>query len=270
MTRHLFSKPHKRIIKASMTHYRFTLQAPLESLPLLEETPSALLQTPAGELEAIVHQDNLQDFLVQLEVIKALFPISWSQEELAQRDWLKEHDKALPPIEIAGIRIVKSEEEEGLAIEASIAFGSGHHETTSGCLIAMRAAHNERSFARTLDMGCGSGILALAARLMGSESVVAVDNDPDALHITRKNARTNCLDIDIREDVVGQFDLIIANIQANVLIEMAEFLQSHLQPGGQLILSGILQTQKEAVSQAYRLKPIQALPMAEWVTLRLA
>jgi ribosomal protein L11 methyltransferase len=189
---------------------------------------------------------------------------------LPKRDWIRQSRKALPPI-VAGRFYLRGSHVRGrtprgklaLQIDAGAAFGTGRHETTRGCLLAMdRLARRRSSFHRVLDMGCGSGILALAAARLWPARVLCADNDADAVRVARENALINGLEervtvvrsrgygaAAIRE--AGPFDLILANILARPLQGMAPSLARHLVPGGRAILSGLLVAQEPQVLEAH-------------------
>ncbi len=122
------------------------------------------------------------------------------------------------------------------------AFGSGEHETTLTCLEELEGMGNLMG-KRVLDLGCGTGILAIAAALKGAHPVVAVDIDPRAVEVTRKNARLNNLELEIGlgsiEKAPGPFHLIMANIQGDILMDLAPVMVTRLSPGGTLLLSGV-------------------------------
>ncbi len=139
-----------------------------------------------------------------------------------------------------------------LFMDPGLAFGTGSHATTALCLNAL--ADLELEGQSVLDLGCGSGILALAAALRGATPVVAVDNDPQALTATADNARRNGQAVTVApslDDAPGPFDLIVANILSGTLIDYAGELAARAMPGTRLMLSGILEAQADAVTEAY-------------------
>jgi ribosomal protein L11 methyltransferase len=166
-----------------------------------------------------------------------------------------------------------------LTVDAGLAFGSGEHGSTRGCLRALeRVAH--RRPARVIDMGCGSGILAMAASGLLHRRVLAVDNDPWSVRVTRQNAALNGL----RRLVVARlghgwqglgaekFDLVLANILARPLCLMARDLAAHLAPGGTVILAGLLVGQVPMVLAAHQrqgLRLERVLREGEWATMVL-
>ena len=167
-----------------------------------------------------------------------------------------------------------------LLIEAGLAFGSGEHATTSACLAALDALLRRRRFARVLDMGCGSAILAIAAARADHRCrALAVDNDPLAVAVAADNVRRNHVASRVRTLVsdgyadprigrTGPFDLIFANILADPLIAMANDLTRHLAPGGIAVLSGLLDRQAPAVREAHRrqgLREIMRVDRAPWL-----
>lgn len=208
--------------------------------------------------------------------------------ELPEIDWLAENRKSFAPLEIAGFYIYGSLIEEPiwgqdipLKIDASTAFGTGNHGTTHGCLAALQQLQS-RGFApkNPLDIGCGTGILALAIAKLFKQSVTATDMDQDAVDKTVYNARENNVQdlvnsfkaegLDHPKFLNQAFDLIVANILAGPLMDIANDVKNVLAPGGYLILSGILDTQAQAVKECYidtHLELVSELPIDEWVTI---
>jgi ribosomal protein L11 methyltransferase len=140
-------------------------------------------------------------------------------------------------------------------LDPGLAFGTGTHPTTALCLRWLDGA--DLKGLRVLDFGCGSGILAIAAARLGAASVVAVDHDPQALEATRENAAKNAVAERIRvlasqAPLTAPFDLVLANILALTLVELAPVICPLAAPQGHLLLSGILSAQAEEVAAAYR------------------
>ncbi len=142
-----------------------------------------------------------------------------------------------------------------LQLDPGLAFGSGSHPTTALCLewLSEKTTGGEK----VLDFGCGSGVLALAAARLGADTVVAVDNDPQALTATVDNASVNAVAERIEPlaaeawSAAGDCDLVVANILANTLVELAPALTAAVKPGGHLALSGVLGEQGDEVAAAY-------------------
>lgn len=144
-----------------------------------------------------------------------------------------------------------------IIIRPGQAFGTGHHASTYGVLSMVEQLFATGRFARALDVGTGSGILAIAARKLGAAHVTAIDLDAIALENARENADLNGVAGAIRftaaplSSIRGRFDLITANILSSVLLEMAPRLKTRLEPGGYLVLAGILAREAEQVATAY-------------------
>lgn len=167
--------------------------------------------------------------------------------------------------------------ERVIRLDPGLAFGSGTHPTTALCLAWIDAARLEGC--DVLDYGCGSGVLAIAAGLCGARRLVAVDHDPQALLATADNAARNGLagrietltpeGFDRLEGDRGRFDVVLANILAGPLVNLAPGLLDALRPGGHLVLSGILPEQAESVVRAYeRLgTPVDSSERDDWVRL---
>ena len=185
-------------------------------------------------------------------------------------DWIKLSQEGLPPVR-AGRFFVYGAHDAGtvphgvipIKIEAGLAFGTGHHETTALCLHVLSEISKRRRFANVLDLGCGTGLLAIGAAKLWRKSVLASDIDPVAVEVTKENARANgeaplirALTADGLDHpaLAGQapYDLIIANILAGPLTKLAPAIARALAPGGMLVLSGLLQWQENLVLSFYR------------------
>jgi ribosomal protein L11 methyltransferase len=159
-----------------------------------------------------------------------------------------------------------------LVIEPGSTFGMGDHPTTQLTLRALRPW--VRAGTRVLDVGCGSGVLAIGAMSFGAASAVGIDIAPAAVHVTRANSATNGVHVEVSttplEEVDGEFDLVVANILAPALVALAPHLQRVLAPGGTLVVSGILQEAHAHVLAA--LAPLQVVAtdaMDGWVAVTL-
>jgi ribosomal protein L11 methyltransferase len=171
----------------------------------------------------------------------------------------------------------------GILIEAGQAFGTGHHGTTAGCLAMIGDVLKSRRVRNALDLGTGSGVLAIAAHLMTRIPVVATDIDPVAVRVARENVRINGIANGVKLATApgfhhtvfrdnGPFDLIIANILARPLMKLAPSVVEHLSADGTVILSGILASQRWKVIAAYNgagLKHMRTTWMNGWVTIEL-
>jgi ribosomal protein L11 methyltransferase len=162
-----------------------------------------------------------------------------------------------------------------LIIQPGMAFGTGQHATTRGCLALIEEATAERGVARALDLGTGSGILAIALAKLGVADVCALDNDPQACAIAAQNSEANGTTqvISIARDlaaVTGRFDLIVANLFTEPLRQLAERLQALLNPDGRLLCSGFLIADETAVTAAYpHLTVVRRKEEEGWTTLLL-
>jgi ribosomal protein L11 methyltransferase len=145
-----------------------------------------------------------------------------------------------------------------IVIQPGQGFGTGHHGSTYSVMRMLEEVYREHSYARVLDVGTGSGILAIALKLLGARDITAIDNDPVALDNARENAKLNDLASDLRisatplNSIRRHFDLITANILAPTLIAMAPRLKRNLAPTGRLILGGILAREAASVILAYQ------------------
>ena len=150
-----------------------------------------------------------------------------------------------------------------MKIEAGLAFGTGHHETTALCLAVLSELANKRAFRNVLDLGCGTGLLAIGAAKLWKRSVLASDIDPVAVDVTRDNARANGVGPLVRavtadgltNPILGggaPYDLLIANILAGPLTQLAPSIIKALAPGAMLVLSGLLRNQEALVTSFYR------------------
>ncbi len=192
-------------------------------------------------------------------------------EPLAERDWLEATKRSFPPLAIGRFWVYGSHVEEApppdavpIRIDAGVAFGSGEHGSTMGCLQAIDELARRRRFKRVLDMGCGSAILAVAAlKCWPTARAFACDIDPDSVRAAAVAARDNGVAQRLRTAVcdgydrpelrrADRFDLVLANILAGPLSEMAPDLAHVLAPGGHAVTAGLLNAQAPQVTAAHR------------------
>ncbi len=221
------------------------------------------------------------------EIIKTLFiqqfsnnmPHDWHSEVLQDQIWERAWMEHFQPMLFANrLWVYPSGQEQTIAgtvsliLDPGLAFGTGTHPTTALCLKWL--AENDIKDKTIIDFGCGSGILAVAAILLGAKEAHAIDIDPQALTATQDNAQKNQVASRIKTYLPEEFsafaaDIVVANILASPLIELCTDISSLVKPQGQLILSGILNEQAEKVSHAYQDKFLMQAPMSqqEWCRL---
>jgi len=218
-------------------------------------------------------------------------------EKLADEDWVTLSQAGLEPIRAGRFFVHTPAHRDAIPadavafeIDAGRAFGTGQHETTTGCLIALdRLKATGASFQDLADIGTGTGLLAFAAmHLWPAARAAASDIDPVAIEVAAENAAINKVKLGrargqlelivapgldhMRLKARAPYDLLIANILAGPLIELAPALAGALAPGGRLILAGLLDTQADAVTAAYRRQGMMAgtrVPRGDWPTLVL-
>jgi ribosomal protein L11 methyltransferase len=220
--------------------------------------------------------------------VLAGFNVKVTTEVLADADWLAMALSGLPPVK-AGRFFVYGMHDRGrlpastvnLRIEAGAAFGTGHHGTTVGCLQAYDRLIKARSFKKVLDVGAGTGLLAIAAARTGSKLAVGTDIDRPSVRIARENAKVNQANAKfVHASGLGDrlvadnapYDLVFANILARPLISLAQDIKRALVPGGTVILSGLLRTQERMVKAAYLsrgFKVVSRIHRDAWATLVL-
>ena len=209
---------------------------------------------------------------IELALLSAAFGAEpFVVSEVPDQDWVAKVRRELPPVEAGRFFVYGSHDAAllpegriGLLIEAAMAFGTGHHGTTLGCLRAYdRLLNDAQRFDNVLDLGCGTAVLAMSAARMGAASVLASDIDPVAVEVALANVQANGLEgrvgcvesIGFDSPVVqagAPFDLIFANILKVPLIELAPDMAAHLVSGGLAILSGLLIEQADEIVEVYQ------------------
>lgn len=192
----------------------------------------------------------------------------WQWEDLPDIDWVAENQRSFQPFVVGPFWVHPSHVSDGmpsgllpLRIDAGLAFGTGTHATTRGCL-EMLATLDPSETVNAVDVGCGSGILAIAMAKLWQRPVIGGDNDAEAVDVARENAELNgvanfCrffvsagLDADELRGP-APYDLIVANILAGPLVELSESFAAAVRPGGRVLLSGLLVEQAVQVLSAY-------------------
>ncbi len=212
---------------------------------------------PIGELEvSVVHEADWA------QAWKAHFPVLRIGRRLVIRPTWRRHRRR--PDDVV------------LALDPGMAFGTGLHPTTRLCLAGIERWADEGRFAaaRVLDVGCGSGILMIAAGLFGASRLVGLDTDPIAVEASMANAARNHLQVEVRSGSLpsrsGPFDLVVANLIASLLIALADDLRAELRPGGRLLASGIFIDREADVRSALvaaGLGSLERTVEGDWVAL---
>lgn len=207
---------------------------------------------------------------------------------LPPTDWLAENRKSFPPLDIGGFWIYGNyvttpvpAGKIGLKIDAGEAFGSGTHATTHGCVAMLEQYCPSKEGLKIADIGCGSGILAMAAAKLHPDAlIIAVDNDPIAVEVAARNCQNNdvgFIDTGLSEGYKAEqvqthapYDLILANILPSPLIDMSADAVAALAPHGVIILSGLMTIHRDRVVAAHEalgLRLIDQMVVKDWVTL---
>ena len=208
--------------------------------------------------------DGLAGYLARLAALHpATRPATIETSAVAALDWTAVAQRHHRPVAIGRRLLVappwdvpEAPGREVLIIEPGMAFGTGQHATTRGCLAAIESAVGSGGVTSALDVGTGSGILALALARLGVPRVVAIDDDPHVLPIARENlARNGAAQVELvagtAADVDARFDLVVANLLADILVREAAPLGERVASGGRLVVSGLLAAQVDAVAAAY-------------------
>ncbi len=245
---------------------------------LIEEGAPAVIEGDGGggagrvRLEAAIAEgdaqrvaDGLARYLGRLAALHpAARPVTIEASAVSALDWTAVARSHHRPVSIGRRLLVappwdvpEAAGREVLVIEPSMAFGTGQHATTRGCLAAIEHAVEAGGVLSALDVGTGSGILALALARLGVPRVVAIDSDPQVLPLARENLVRNgaaqvALVAGTAANLDARFDLVVANLLADILVREAAALAPRVESGGCLVASGLLASQAPAVTAAYR------------------
>jgi ribosomal protein L11 methyltransferase len=258
-------------------HNGIAVEVPLEARGGTDHTVKAYLVEDA---DAFAKVSDVRDALGHLQAF-GLGPIGEAVvRAIRDEDWLEAWKASFTPIRIGAFRIRPTWSEPvaddaiEIVLDPGMAFGTGLHPTTRQCVEAV----GELAVAgrRVLDVGTGSGILAIAAAKCGAREVVAVDIDEIAVAATRENAERNQVAVDVRRgsarDVAGAFDIVLANLVGAVLVQIATDLRERLAPAGTLVTAGITREREPEVAAAFAALGLRVARRAErddWVRLIL-
>ena len=259
-----------------------------------DDAAVSAFERPDGRWDITVHFADAPDPALVRELVfgvagdAAASAITF--DTVAPKDWVKASLDDLVPVP-AGRFVVHGAHDRarvpqnkiGVEIEAALAFGTGHHGTTRGCLLLLDHVLKARRPQRVLDLGTGTGVLAIAAAKALQRKVLASDIDAPSVAVARENARLNSVGPHVQViratgfsapdfSAQGPFDLVLANILANPLRQLAGAMSRHLAGGAYVILSGLLTPQATGVIAAYRprgLVPIRHVKIEGWSSLLL-
>lgn len=236
-----------------------------------------------GDVDAV--EARVKDVLAGLALSRPV-----ERESLPDIDWVARSLEGLKPVRAgrffvhgAHDRRKRHSGELAIEIEAGLAFGTGHHGTTAGCLEMLERVVRREHSRNALDLGTGSAVLAIAVAKLAHIPVLATDIDPVAVRVAAANARLNHVKALVEtvtapgfhHPIFGKrapFDLIVANILARPLMRLAPQMADHIALGGSIVLSGILERQRDAVISAYvgqNFRHVRTLHREGWVTIHL-
>ena len=285
-----------------MTEARYTLTCPAQALHLAQALADLIDEHIA--IDALAVTVNETDEKLALWNTVAYFDSDASARDaaLALRlkdfeiapvpdvDWVRQSLEGLPPVAAGRFYLHGSHDRDkrrgggiSLEIDAATAFGTGHHGTTSGCLVLLDRILKYRRPQNIFDLGCGTGVLAIAAAAAVKRRVLATDIDGEAVRVTIDNARLNGLVPNISGVTAAglhhpairafaPYDLIFANILARPLVQLAHGISHLLSPGGIVILSGLTVDQKRWVETSYRargLTPLWHVRTENWIAMAM-
>ena len=248
-----------------------------DTLPVgFEETDNGFIIRSEDDLETIVW--GLEQFNEALQkALSTTIELESKQSKHKNSDWVKTYQQSIEPLQIGQFYIhptwnASNPELINIVIDPALAFGTGHHPTTASAILAISTYVKKES--EVLDVGCGSGILGIAAMKLGA-CVDACDTDPISVENSILNANLNALTFHkiwegSSNNLEKKYDVVVANIVADVLTFIANDLKNALKEDGILVLSGILDKYEDKVLKFYQdCKIVEKIAQDEWVTLIL-
>lgn len=282
-----------RLVQCAMSYHQFTLR-------LTEPMKDAVIRklSELGSLGCIDEQERLiayfpkdaplaeiaRELRIITNILEASAPggaVSLAHDEIPYQDWNRIWKEGFTPIPVGARFVILPPWEQkrqgfiNLVIDPGMAFGTGHHETTRSCLILLENQFPRAGCDRFLDLGTGTGVLAIAAYRLGYREVIGIDNDPLAIAAARMNLALNQAEsIALYEGDIsraaGLYDVIAANLISGLLIELAPEISGRLKPSGIAVLSGILKGQDAEVVGAVEAAGLSLLEIfrdGKWVSL---
>lgn len=249
------------------------------------------LEDSSGEWEVGAYFRDRPDEISILILENAFKAHGFAISEIPEIDWVTKVKRELSPVEAGQFFVFGKHDSHklpkdrvGLLIEASMAFGTGHHGTTKGCLLALdKLVARDKKIDEVIDIGCGTAVLAMAVGKVSSSRIIASDVDQVAVEVALANLKANNLenriaciqatgfeDMQIRSN--APFDLVFANILKPTLLDLAPCIRRYLKSGGHAIISGILDLQAIEIIEVYRQNDLEVqdrIDIGEWVTLTL-
>ncbi|MFI5307616.1 MAG: 50S ribosomal protein L11 methyltransferase [Polyangiales bacterium] len=245
-----------------------------------ERDPSTLRAPDAGALTLVASFTSERDAVAAIAALTPRFRATL--QHVVGDDWKHAYKAYFKPTRVGARLVVRpswepyraTADDVVLTLDPGAAFGTGTHESTRLVLEALQEQLEPGM--RVLDVGCGSGILAIACLLLGAERARAIDVDPEAVTVARENARINGVSERLHADATPidalgeRFPLVLANIESRVLVPLRDALAARVEPGGVLILSGLLAPEREPLLAAYcALEPLETRAQGEWIALVL-